>query len=152
LYKEWSARDEKFKYKIECHPKTLNGIRVLRLNPVENLFSFICSSNNNIKRITQMVNNLCTHFGDQLGSIEKENFFQFPTITRLAQDDVEVKLRDLKFGYRAKYINKAAQYILKNYNDNNGEWLFSLRSKSYQQVTEELIKIPGIGRKVIPFL
>ena len=31
------------------------GIRQLRLDPVETLFSFICSSNNNISRISQMV-------------------------------------------------------------------------------------------------
>ena len=34
------------------------GIRKLCLSPTETLFSFICSANNNIKRISQMVHYL----------------------------------------------------------------------------------------------
>ena len=85
LYKEWSAKDAKFKERIEMYPEVLGGIRQLRLEPVENLFSFICSSNNNIKRITQMVNNLCLHFGEKIGELSDGSVhYQFPTVERLA--------------------------------------------------------------------
>ena len=50
LYSYWSDRDEKFKEKVGNHADILGGIRVLRIDPVENLFSFICSSNNGIPR------------------------------------------------------------------------------------------------------
>lgn len=50
LYDEWST-DGNFKKKAAW----FHGIRMLRQDPVENVFSFICSSNNNIPRITQMV-------------------------------------------------------------------------------------------------
>lgn len=50
LYKEWSEKDAKFKEKVNSYSNVLSGIRVLRIDPVENLFSFICSSNNNIQR------------------------------------------------------------------------------------------------------
>lgn len=43
----WSQRDERFKAVHPCIP----GARVLRQDPVECLFEFICSSNNNISRI-----------------------------------------------------------------------------------------------------
>lgn len=46
LYSYWSSRDEHFKDSA----KDFFGIRVLRQNPVENIFSFICSTNNNIVR------------------------------------------------------------------------------------------------------
>jgi N-glycosylase/DNA lyase len=146
LYTEWSQKDVKFDEKVKLYPEVLSGIRVLRLDPVENLFSFICSSNNNIKRITQMVGNMCIHFGSKIGKVENVDYYSFPTIKRLAQKDVEDKLRKLNFGYRAKFIYQAALYLQNNQKDRN--FLFELRDKPYTDVVNELIKIPGIGKKV----
>ena len=116
LYNEWSKRDANFKERISMHPDVLGGIRQLRLDPIENLFSFICSSNNNIKRITQMVNNMCAHFGERIGELSDGSVYHsFPTIERLAQNDVEEKLRQLSFGYRAKYIRYKIDETLKKY-------------------------------------
>lgn len=50
LYSYWSSRDPIIKEKVNTHLNILGGIRVLRIDPVENLFSFICSSNNAIPR------------------------------------------------------------------------------------------------------
>lgn len=46
LYSEWSKADPNFS---KVAPN-FQGVRMLRQDPVENLFSFICSSNNNIQR------------------------------------------------------------------------------------------------------
>ena len=43
-----------------------SGARVLRQDPEECLFQFICSSNNHIKRIHGMVERLCRSYGTQL--------------------------------------------------------------------------------------
>lgn len=51
LYKTWSELDPVF---MEKAPKFL-GVRILWQGPWENLMSFICSTNNNISRISQMV-------------------------------------------------------------------------------------------------
>ena len=51
LYERWSAADAHFLKKAV----RFAGIRMLRQDPWENLVSFICSSNNNISRISQMV-------------------------------------------------------------------------------------------------
>jgi N-glycosylase/DNA lyase len=52
-YESWKQKDSNFKLKSV----KLDGLRMLRQDPLENCFSFICSSNNNVKRITKMVIN-----------------------------------------------------------------------------------------------
>ncbi len=42
------------------------GARVLRQDPVECLFQFVCSSNNHISRIHGMVERLCRTYGTPL--------------------------------------------------------------------------------------
>ena len=51
LYEQWSTADVNFKKKA---PK-FTGVRILRQDAWEALVGFICSSNNNIIRISQMV-------------------------------------------------------------------------------------------------
>ena len=51
LYQQWSLADPNFQ-KIA---KNYVGVRMLRQDPVENLFAFICSSNNNIQRSVFLV-------------------------------------------------------------------------------------------------
>lgn len=46
MYSQWSENDPKFK---EIASK-FQGVRMLKQDPKENIFSFICSSNNNITR------------------------------------------------------------------------------------------------------
>ncbi|KAI9449902.1 DNA glycosylase [Lactarius psammicola] len=65
LYCEWAERDPVFA-KLRTR---FEGIRMLRQDPWENLISFICSSNNNITRITKMVKSLCTQYSPPLLSI-----------------------------------------------------------------------------------
>jgi N-glycosylase/DNA lyase len=47
-YAQWSKKDPHFKKAAE----KFTGVRILSQDPVENIFSFICSSNNNIARFT----------------------------------------------------------------------------------------------------
>ncbi|KAF8763438.1 N-glycosylase/DNA lyase like protein [Argiope bruennichi] len=140
-YNLWSKADENFKSVGKIH----KGIRILRQDPVENLFSFICSANNNIPRITGMVGKLCSNYGEKLLQIDDQTFYTFPTIERLAADDVENKLRTLGFGYRAKYINQTAKILLK---EKPPGWLENLRKISYKEAHEELLTLPGVGAKV----
>ena len=53
LYEQWSSADLNFKKKA---PK-FTGVRILKQDAWEALVGFICSSNNNIIRISQMVSN-----------------------------------------------------------------------------------------------
>jgi len=115
LYGKWAEVDPNFK-KIGAN---LQGIRILRQDPVETLFAFICSSCNNIPRITSMVNKLCTIYGEKIGKIEDETYYSFPCVAALAAEQVEERLRAENFGYRAKYIMQTAQYILASMNSSS---------------------------------
>ena len=126
LFEQWRDRDPYF---AEVSEK-IQGVRVLRQNPVETLFSFICSSNNNIRRISGMVEKLCQTYGKKLGEMNGFTYYSFPEIKDLRESKVEQHLRSIGFGYRAKYISQTASYILQHH-DNN--WLENLRNVSYDE-------------------
>mmetsp|Transcript_161 Transcript_161/g.271 ORF Transcript_161/g.271 Transcript_161/m.271 type:complete len:511 (-) Transcript_161:260-1792(-) len=124
------------------------GIRLLQNDPVECLFSFICSSNNNIKRISQMVDYLGSEYGTYLGTLDGHHFFSFPSIEQLACKAEEDQLRNntvAKFGYRAKFVVDCAKEIMKRGSE---AWLESLKSRPREEVSDLLSECPGIGRKV----
>lgn len=72
LYTQWSQRDANFRRRVLADMKNLQGIRILKQDPWEALCGFICSSNNNIKRISLMMNRLCTHYGRFIAELEEE--------------------------------------------------------------------------------
>lgn len=127
LHSSWSEQDQVFKRRVP-YPV---GVRVLRVNPLEALMSFICSSNNNITRITHMVQSLCSTMGQLIATDDKEDesYYKFPTVDALCREDCESLLSSLGFGYRAKYIWKCAEKL----STRGGEsWLQSLRAQSYE--------------------
>ena len=121
LYAQWSRDDANFRTKA---PK-FSGIRILNQDAWEALVCFICSSNNNISRISQMAHKLCLHYGPFLGTVDGEAFHDFPAPAALAAPDVEGHLRQLGFGYRAKYIAQTAKYMC---HDKPRGWLTGLRN------------------------
>lgn len=111
------------------------GLRILvQDNPVEVLFSFLCSANNHVKRIEGMVGKLAS-FGDG---------WRFPDLEVLAGIDGS-DLRAAGFGYRAERIPACAQVVL----DLGGlAWLSGLRAVDSDVAVEELQQLPGVGPKV----
>ena len=126
LFEQWRENDPHF---AEVSEK-FRGVRVLRQDPVETLFSFICSSNNSITRISGMVEKLCQAYGNKLGQINGLAYYSFPEIKQLQGSRVEECLRKMGFGYRAKFICESASFILQHHDDN---WLENLRSVSYHE-------------------
>ncbi len=66
LYGEWGQGCERMKVVTQC----LKGARVVRQDPWECLISFICSSNNNIPRIIQMLEKLRRRYGRFVCSVQ----------------------------------------------------------------------------------
>ncbi|KAK3951012.1 DNA glycosylase [Pseudoneurospora amorphoporcata] len=120
LYAQWSLSDANFARRAPA----FTGIRILNQDAWETLISFICSSNNNISRISQMVLKLCTHYGPYVATVEGEAFHDFPGPEALAGEGVEAHLRELGFGYRAKYIAETAGCVAQVYGE---KWLLRLR-------------------------
>ncbi|GFO39889.1 N-glycosylase/DNA lyase [Plakobranchus ocellatus] len=142
MYRQWSSRDPHFA-KVASHFK---GVRMLRQDPVENLLSFVCSSNNHISRISNMVEKLCTHYGSYITTVDGEKYYSFPSLDALCGDSVETHLRELGFGYRAKFIANIAQHVTRE--KGGDEWVRSLRGKSYAEAKSELMSLLGVGAKV----
>ncbi|XP_027569723.1 N-glycosylase/DNA lyase [Pipra filicauda] len=141
LYREWEAADPLFRKVAEDFP----GVRVLRQDPIECLFSFICTSNNHISRITAMIERLCQAFGRHLCSIDARPFHAFPSLSALTGTDAEARLRALGFGYRAKFVSGSAQAIAQGL---GAEGLRQLRTAPYAEARKVLCALPGVGAKV----
>lgn len=162
LYAQWSSQDPNFKKKAP----QFTGIRILRQDAWEALLSFICSSNNNISRISQMVEKLCTNYGTFIGTVDDRAYHDFPTPEALTGAEVEGHLRGLGFGYRAKYIYQTAVIVSE---EREKGWLdrlsnpespaFGVESgfggdmkpegrEGYREAHEKLLELQGVGPKV----
>lgn len=141
---DWLTRDSSFQTKCP------RGVRLLNQEPWETLVSFICSSNNNIYRITKMCHNLCEHFGNKVGTLDGIDYYSFPTSEELCSRASEDKLRTLGFGYRAKYIiGTAAKMASDKQNLSETEYLSNLKDHlTYEQIREQFMSYPGVGPKV----
>uniref|UniRef100_A0A8C3FT56 N-glycosylase/DNA lyase n=1 Tax=Chrysemys picta bellii TaxID=8478 RepID=A0A8C3FT56_CHRPI len=141
LYQAWGAVDPHFQKVAASFP----GVRVLRQDPVECLFSFLCTSNNHLARITGMIERLCRAFGRHLCRLDGEPYHAFPSLQALAGADAERRLRALGFGYRAKFVSQSAQAVLRQF---GAEGLHQLRSTPYPEARRLLCALPGVGAKV----
>lgn len=112
------------------------GLRVLAQPPFETLITFIISANNNVRRITRIVDALCTCFGRPL-----ECGYDFPTPQALASAGEDV-LSDCGAGYRAGYIKRTASMVA------DGFCLETLADLPYEMARKTLTALPGVGLKV----
>jgi len=114
------------------------GLRVLRQDSWEALATFILSQNNNIKRITSIVQRLCQSFGEPLG----DELYTFPSAARLAALSPE-DLAPLRAGFRAKYLLDAAQKVVTGQLD-----LREIAGMGTEEAADRLCTIHGVGPKV----
>jgi len=146
------------------------GVRLLRQDPWENLLSFLCSQNNHQRRIAGMVDALCHAYGERIPVMARtpdgdelpaewrargSGFLcSFPTAAALRRRAEDAKLRELGFGYRAKFIAAMAQAVPKSAGGafaSMPDGGFSAFVASQPTVAEQralLTALPGVGRKV----
>ncbi|KAK2590348.1 8-oxoguanine glycosylase ogg1 [Conoideocrella luteorostrata] len=141
LYEHWSEADSNFQKKAP----EFTGVRILSQDAWEAL-----------------VHKLCNHYGPLIGHIGDEPMHDFPTPEDLTDKNVESHLRELGFGYRAKYIANTARVVAF---EKPAYWLESLRNPrhqgpkaspadsisghaTYKEAHEALLSLPGVGPKV----
>lgn len=110
------------------------GIRILRQDFYEAVFSFIVSANNNIGRIKGIIERLCDAYGTDCG-----DYHAFPNPEQLSLATVE-QLKKLGLGYRAQYIYDSVR-------------AFSAVSREIdlsdaEKTHKKLLTLKGVGPKV----
>ncbi len=113
------------------------GMRLIRQDPWECLISFLCSSAKAISHIRSMIEILCKSCGTK---VFRENYlgYGFPEPRCIK---TPLQLEAVRAGFRTNYLLKASQCI-------DRKQLLSLRSLSYKEAREQLMRLSGVGKKV----
>jgi 3-methyladenine DNA glycosylase/8-oxoguanine DNA glycosylase len=119
--------------------KNLNGMRnscFETLYEILNISSML--QNTTVKRSEQMMKAMLSNFGERVTYDGKE-FYVFYTPKDILQSS-EQKLRELKVGYRAKFLMEIAKYFAEKPNLDE-----MLKKISFDDAKNELMKIKGVG-------
>jgi N-glycosylase/DNA lyase len=121
--------------------KAYPGLRLIRQDPHQCLFSFVCASNTSIPMIRRMLYNMARKFGRRT-KIDGMEFFTFPSAIDINRATVD-ELRLCGLGYRTKAIKAVADAITSGRLDFD-----SLKKASYYESKRELLQVYGIGNKI----
>ncbi len=120
------------------------GIRILRQNNEETLFSFLISQNNFIARIRKTINSLCSSLGEKKffycsdGVIE---YHSFPLSNVLKEQSIEF-YSSIGAGYRGEYIYSVANALTSGFS------LSEAGKLSTKDLKNRLKELKGVGPKV----
>jgi len=116
------------------------GIRIFNQDPLETLFSFIISQNNNIPRIKGIIERLCASLGEPK-SFMGVKYYAFPTARKMAKHGVEF-FKSIGLGYRAEYVRKLAV------DADLGLDVYSFNAFDTPTLKARLTALYGVGPKV----
>ena len=112
-----------------------SGIRIINNDAYEIIISFIISANNNIKRIKNSIEYLCSHYGKNMGM-----YYAFPTLEELKKVSIQ-DYRNAGLGYRAEQMFDTVQTL-------TDEDIESLKKKNKYEQFKFLLSLKGVGEKV----
>lgn len=105
--------------------KKYRGLRITKSEPWETTVSFICSINNNIKRIRKNVQSLMIN-----GRV------------MTPEEILKADISHARLGFRQKFLEKTAEMI------SNGHSIDEIKKMKYEEAVEHLTKFNGVGNKV----
>ncbi|MDH7593036.1 MAG: DNA glycosylase [Methanomicrobiales archaeon] len=116
------------------------GLRIVRQPAWECTISFICATCSSIPMIKRRIEMICQKMGERLSG-PASDYYRFPSPEDLAVTDPAI-LKECRAGYRGEYIRQAAARI-----STDGGWEERIHSLSYPEAREELMTLPGVGKK-----
>jgi len=115
------------------------GIRILKQDGEEAIFSFIVSQNNHIPRIQGIIGRICLALGEEK-EFMGEKYYSFPRAAVLAEKGADF-YKALGAGYRDEFISSTAKRI-------SEEGISRLKGLSTPDLKKALLTYKGIGPKV----
>lgn len=121
--------------------KKCKGFKILKQDPFEMFISYIISQNNNVKRISVIIENISKKFGEKV-IFKDEEYYLFPK-EKVLFNVSEEELKSFGLGYRAKYIINALNELKED-----KDFFKKLKKLETPLALKKLMKIKGIGLKV----
>lgn len=115
------------------------GIRILKQDGEEAIYSFIVSQNNHIPRIKAIIERVCSALGEER-EFMGEKYFAFPSTSALAKKDA-VFYKAAGAGYRDEFLSATAKKIEK-------EGISGFYNLSTADLKKALLDFKGVGPKV----
>lgn len=112
------------------------GLRIVKMEEWECLCSFALATYANIPRIGKMIETLASRFGKRI----THEVHAFPELDRMKRASM-AELSKCGLGYRAEYIHDMSQML-------DDERMDKLKRLDYDDLRDELIRLPGVGDKV----
>jgi N-glycosylase/DNA lyase len=117
--------------------KKYRGMRLIKQDPWECLISFLCSSAKSISHIRCMIEALCKSLGKKI-FLGNHLGYGFPEPHYI---ETPLQLEPVRAGFRTNYLVEAYRSMDRNH-------LLSLKGLSYKEAREQLMSLPGVGKKV----
>ncbi len=126
--------------------KKWRGMKPIAANSLyETLIIYIVLQNATVRRSVQMLENLFEKFGRK-AVFDGKSLSMFWEPKTMAKS-TEQELRDLKVGYRAKFLMKITEQFLNKEIDE-----FALRKTGKEDIKREMLKLYGIGPASVEYL
>lgn len=139
LCDDWARRDGRVAPALERWP----GLRVLRQEPVEAFFAFVCACVNTVEKVSRSVSALARRYGKPIAEVDGVSVCAFPAVEALAEADGSLLRQDL-WGFRAPRVPALACRLAAE----GGGWLAELAEGEYVEARKALAGLPGIGPKI----
>jgi N-glycosylase/DNA lyase len=131
------SRDALVRRLVKAYP----GLRLMRQEPEQCIFSFVCASNTNIPMIRRMLSAMARRFGTPV-KVDGIEFFTFPSARSINRATID-ELWACGLGYRAKAVKAVAEGIISGRLD-----FEALKNTTYEEAKKELLQIYGVGNKI----